>query len=181
MKLENWNFKDLSKSLQVIYRQGPPIDRPLGYSPTVYCSRRVCIFHQKMHFYFFFWLKRVPDRDPEQRKTNLTVLCLLIIIILISYIIIYYIIIKLLTMENHPSRNQKRNSLLLYFELMHLALCFFIWHFEPDFQRKIIFWKTPQFCILPWIWETSKYSDICHSNPGNEATKLSTAVISSAP
>jgi hypothetical protein len=31
---------------------------------------------------------------------------------LISYIIIYYIIIKLLIMENHPSQNQKQNSLV---------------------------------------------------------------------
>jgi hypothetical protein len=56
------------------------------------------------------WFKRVLDRGPEQRESNLTVLCPLIIIILISYIIIYYIIIKLLIMENHPSRNRKRNS-----------------------------------------------------------------------
>jgi hypothetical protein len=32
----------------------------------------------------FFWFKRVPDQGPEQRESNLTVLCLLIIIILIS-------------------------------------------------------------------------------------------------
>ncbi len=38
----------------------------------------------------FFWFKRVPDWGPEQRESNLTVLCLLIIKILISYIIIYY-------------------------------------------------------------------------------------------
>ncbi len=44
---------------------------------------------------FFFWLKQVLDRGPEQRESKLTVLCPLIIIILISYIIIYYIIIKL--------------------------------------------------------------------------------------
>jgi hypothetical protein len=42
--------------------------------------------------YVFFWFKRVLDQGPEQRESNLTVLCLLIIIILISYIIIYYII-----------------------------------------------------------------------------------------
>ncbi len=57
----------------------------------------------------FFWFKQVLDRGPEQRESKLTVLCLLIIIILIIKIIIYYIIIKLLIMENHPSRNQKRN------------------------------------------------------------------------
>jgi hypothetical protein len=57
--------------------------RPLGYSP--------------------FWFMRVLDRGPEQRKSNLTVLCVLINIILISYIIINYIIINLLIMENHPS------------------------------------------------------------------------------
>jgi hypothetical protein len=38
----------------------------------------------------FYWLMRVPDRGPEQRESNLTVLCPLIIIILISYIILYY-------------------------------------------------------------------------------------------
>jgi hypothetical protein len=56
----------------------------------------------------FFWFKRVPDRGPEQRESNLTVFCPLIIKILISYIIIYHVIIKLLIMENHPSPN--RNS-----------------------------------------------------------------------
>jgi hypothetical protein len=40
-----------------------------------------------------------------------TVLCPLIIKTLISYIFMYYIIIKLLIMENHPSQNQKRNSI----------------------------------------------------------------------
>jgi hypothetical protein len=49
------------------------------------------------------------DRGPEHRESKMTVLCLLIIMILISEIIIYYII-KLLIMENHPSRNRKRNS-----------------------------------------------------------------------
>ncbi len=59
---------------------------------------------------YLFWFNRVLDRSPEQRESKLTVLCPLIIIILINYITIYYIIIKLLIMENHPSRNQKRNS-----------------------------------------------------------------------
>jgi hypothetical protein len=58
----------------------------------------------------FFGIKRVLERGPEQRESKLTVLCPLIIIILISYIIMYCIIIKLLIMENHPSRNGKRNS-----------------------------------------------------------------------
>jgi hypothetical protein len=52
-----------------------------------------------------FLFKRVPDRGPEQRESNLTVLYQHIIIILIGYIII-----KLLTMENHSSRNRKWNS-----------------------------------------------------------------------
>jgi hypothetical protein len=38
--------------------------------------------------FFFCLFKRVPDQGPEQRESNLTVLCLLIIIILISYNII---------------------------------------------------------------------------------------------
>ncbi len=69
-------------------------------------------------FYFFFvfvfWFKRVLDRGREQRESNLTVLCQLIIIILISYILMYYIIMKLLIVENHPSRNRKRNSRLIF-------------------------------------------------------------------
>jgi hypothetical protein len=58
----------------------------------------------------FFWFKWVLDKGPEQKESKLTVLCPLIIIILIKYTIIYYIIIRLLIMENHPSRNRKRNS-----------------------------------------------------------------------
>jgi hypothetical protein len=58
----------------------------------------------------FFSFKWVLDQGPEQRESKMTVLCPLITIILISYIIIYYIINKLLIMENHPIRNQKRNS-----------------------------------------------------------------------
>ncbi len=34
--------------------------------------------------FVFFLFKQVPDRGPEQRELNLTVLCLLIIIILIT-------------------------------------------------------------------------------------------------
>jgi len=49
---------------------------------------------------------QVLDRGPEQRESNLTVLCPPIIIISISYIII-----KLLIMENHPTWDQKWNSL----------------------------------------------------------------------
>ncbi len=60
------------------------------------------------------WFKRFLDRGPEQRESKLTVLCLLIIIVLISDIIIYYIIIKLLIIENHPSRNQKQNLIVLF-------------------------------------------------------------------
>jgi hypothetical protein len=37
---------------------------------------------------FFFWFKRIPESGPEQRESDMTVLCLLIIIILICYIII---------------------------------------------------------------------------------------------
>ncbi len=69
-----------------------------------FCKRELKMFDD------FFWFKRVLDRGPEQRESKLTVLCLLIIQKLISYIIIYYIIFKLLIMETHPSRNQKRNS-----------------------------------------------------------------------
>jgi hypothetical protein len=61
----------------------------------------------------FLWFKWVPDQGPEQRESNLTVLCPLIIIILISFIVIYYIVIKLLIMQNHPSRNRKRNSMII--------------------------------------------------------------------
>ncbi len=61
---------------------------------------------------FVCLFKQVLDLGPEQRESNQTVLCPLIIIILISIIIIYYIIIKLLIMENHRSRNRKRNSIL---------------------------------------------------------------------
>jgi hypothetical protein len=68
--------------------------------------------------------KRVLDQGPEQRESNLTVLCLLIIIILISYIIIYYIIIKLLIMENHSSRNWKPNS------------GWFVEHLSPTYSEK---------------------------------------------
>ncbi len=50
-------------------------------------------------------VKRVLGWGPEQREPNTAVLYSLIIMILISYIII-----KLLIMENHPSRNGKRNS-----------------------------------------------------------------------
>jgi hypothetical protein len=39
----------------------------------------------------YFWFKRVPDQGPEQRESNLTVLCPLIII--------YYIIINLYIMQ----------------------------------------------------------------------------------
>jgi hypothetical protein len=63
-------------------------------------------------FKSFFWLKWDLDQGPEQRESKPTVLCPLIIIILISCIIIYYIIIiKSLILENHPSRNRKRNSI----------------------------------------------------------------------
>jgi formate-dependent nitrite reductase membrane component NrfD len=54
---------------------------------------------------WFFLVKQVPGQGPEQRESEKTVLYLQIIIILISYIIM-----KLLIIENHPSRNQKRNS-----------------------------------------------------------------------
>jgi hypothetical protein len=60
-----------------------------------------------------FLVEQVLGRGPEQRESKETVLCPLVIIILISYIIIYHIIIKLLIMENHPSWNQKWNSVKL--------------------------------------------------------------------
>ncbi len=71
----------------------------------------------------FFWFNRVLDRGPEQRESKLTVLSPLNIIILISFIIIYYIIIKLLIMENHPSQNWKRNSLLKSLLLYNIKMC----------------------------------------------------------
>ncbi len=62
---------------------------------------------------------RVLDRGTEQRESKLTVLCPLIIIIFISYIITFYIIIKLLIMEeNHPSQNQKWNSVIDFLDLL---------------------------------------------------------------
>ncbi len=64
----------------------------------------------KSNLLSFFLVKRVPDQGAEQRESEKTVLYPQIIIILISYIII-----KLLIMENHPSQNQKRNSLEVYF------------------------------------------------------------------
>ncbi len=56
---------------------------------------------------WFFWLKQVLDRGPEQRESKLTVLCTLIIIILISYIIIYYIIIN----YGEPSQQKRETEL----------------------------------------------------------------------
>jgi hypothetical protein len=44
-------------------------------------------WHQFYHFansLCFFWYKQVLDQGPEQRESNLTLLCLLIIIILIK-------------------------------------------------------------------------------------------------
>jgi hypothetical protein len=74
-------------------------------------------------FFVFFWFKWVPDRGPEQRESNLTVLCVMIIIILISCIIIYYYqIMKLLIMENHPSWNWKRSSTLLFTKHRYLEM-----------------------------------------------------------
>ncbi len=101
-------------------------------------------------FIVFFWFKRVLDWGPEQRESNLTVLSPLIIIILISYITI----IKLLIMENHPSRNQKRNSAFI----VGKTTC----------HRKV--WSTYQYCesrldknlwaelavLLLNSWETAK-------------------------
>ncbi len=79
-------------------------DPKIEGSNTVASSQK-----QSIHMWFFSCcFKRVRDQGPDQRESNLTVLCLLIIIILISYIII-----KLLIVENHPSQNWKRNSKVL--------------------------------------------------------------------
>ncbi len=64
------------------------------------------------------FLKRVLHQGPELRESKLTLICLVIIIILIGYIILYYIIIKLLIMENHPSQNRKRNSIVYVYYLL---------------------------------------------------------------
>jgi hypothetical protein len=70
-----------------------------------------------------FSFNRVLGPGSEQRVSKLTVLSPLNIIILISFIIIYYIIIKLLIMENHPSQNWKRNSLLKSLLLYNIKMC----------------------------------------------------------
>ncbi len=76
-----------------------------------FCKLSSCDFRILWFQFFFFWFKRFPDWGPEQRESNLTVLCPHIIIILIRYIII-----KLLMMENHPSRNREQNSFSFVFE-----------------------------------------------------------------
>jgi hypothetical protein len=102
---------------------------------------------------FFFWFKWVLDRDPEQRESKLTVLCLLIIIILISYII-YYIIIKLLIMESHLSRN--RNSQKPYF-LCNIIMSPISWSVTLHWARKVCYWQTLQILdqfVFLLIWES---------------------------
>jgi hypothetical protein len=86
---------------------------------------------------YFFWVKLVLDRGPEQRESKLTVLCLPIIIILISYIIMYYIIIKLSIMENHLSRNWKWNlHTLLYRFHGKLKKTKIVWNIERKGGRE---------------------------------------------
>jgi hypothetical protein len=132
------------------------------------------LLHNYMQFKFYcFFVKRVSGRGTEQRESEKTVLYPQIIIILISYIIIYYYyIIKLLITENHPGRNQKRNSKFycLLFSLFLTNLKSFIKSFRvlKNFPKSLYFYQfefilANRFKTEAWIIKL--FTDVIKSIP----------------
>ncbi len=63
------------------------------FQATITVANAIIHFTGVFNNQIFFLVKWVPDRGPEQRESEKTVLNLQIIIILISYIIIYFYLI----------------------------------------------------------------------------------------